>query len=191
MNKSHLSAQSEYKQALLLKKSLEVILNTEELSQQRQLIKGIAAELGTDFLDFAAALLFLQKNPDVVTLRQESIQPKLPTIKMIRYRLDIGNQHQLTPELLTKVLVEESGVDKNNITNVSIRGLYTLIDLPDLMPPDIFQHLKSVEINQRKLDIKRVKLRKKRKHSSHRANKVVNNTPKPDISISAPMVNDH
>jgi len=189
MNKSHLSAQSEYKQALLLKKSLEVILNTEELSQQRQLIKGIAAELGTDFLDFAAALLFLQKNPDVVTLRQESIQPKLPTIKMIRYRLDIGNQHQLTPELLTKVLVEESGVDKNNITNVSIRGLYTLIDLPDLMPPDIFQHLKSVEINQRKLDIKRVKLRKKRKHSSHRANKVVNNTPKPDIS--APMVNDH
>jgi hypothetical protein len=86
---------------------------------------------------------------------------------MVRYRLAVGSQHQLTLETLKQVLVEESGVDKNNINNVKIQDLYTLIDLPDQMPLDIFQHLKSVEINQHKLDIRRVKARNKKRGFSH------------------------
>ena len=35
------------------------------------------------------------------------------------------------------------------------------------MPPDIFQHLKSVEINQHKLDIKRVKMRNNKKRGNN------------------------
>jgi len=58
-------------------------------------------------------------------------------------------------------LIEESGVDKNNINNINIQGDYTLVELPDEMPQDIFLHLKSVEIKQHKLDIKRVKARNK------------------------------
>ncbi|WP_394753515.1 DbpA RNA binding domain-containing protein [Crenothrix sp.] len=85
-----------------------------------------------------------------------------PTIKMLRYRLDIGKKHQLTVKDLKKVLVEESGVDINNINNVMIHGQYTLIELPDEMPQDIFQHLKTVEINQQKLNIKRLKSRTKK-----------------------------
>jgi hypothetical protein len=80
-------------------------------------------------------------------------------------------------------LVEESGVDKNNINNVNIQNLYTLIELPDEMPPDIFQHLKSVEINQHKLDIRRVKVRNKKRGSHHiRRGRKLN--PKPDNEIS-------
>jgi len=131
------------------------------LDKQRGLISEVAAELGTDILQCAAALLYLTQQPDCDTPAQEANGTTFPsTIKMVRYRLDLGHQHQLTLEQLKKILVEESGVDKNNINNVSIRGLYTLLDLPDAMPPDIFQHLKSVEINQRKLDIRRVKNRK-------------------------------
>jgi hypothetical protein len=86
----------------------------------------------------------------------------LPTVKMLRYRLDIGKKHQLTIKELKKVLVEESGVDINNINNVMIHGQYTLIELPDEMPQDIFQHLKTVEISQQKLNIKRLKSRTKK-----------------------------
>ncbi len=86
---------------------------------------------------------------------------------MVRYRLDVGRKHQVTLEELKKVLIEESGVDKNNINNVNIQGDYTLIDLPDAMPPDIFLHLKSVEINQRKLDIRRVKARNNKKRGNN------------------------
>jgi coenzyme F420-reducing hydrogenase beta subunit len=89
-------------------------------------------------------------------------------IKMVRYRLDVGCKHQVTPEELRKVLIEESGVDKNNINNINIQGDYTLVELPDEMPPDIFQHLKSVEINQHKLDIKRIKARNKKRGNNHR-----------------------
>jgi len=100
----------------------------------------------------------------------------ISTIKMVRYRLDVGSQHQITEETLKKVLVEESGVDKNNINNINIRGLYTLIDLPDSMPADIFQHLKTVEINQRPLAIKRVKSRFKKRSSLHRRRSKPRNT---------------
>ena len=86
-----------------------------------------------------------------------------PSIKMVRYRLDVGSKHQVTSEELKKILIEESGVDKNNINNINIQGDYTLVELPDEMPQDIFLHLKSVEIKQRKLDIKRVKARNKKR----------------------------
>jgi hypothetical protein len=90
-----------------------------------------------------------------------------PCIKMVRYRLDVGSKHQVTLEELKKVLIDESGVDKNNI-NISIQGDYTLVDLPDEMPQDIFLHLKSVEIKEHKLDIRRVKARNKKRGNNYR-----------------------
>jgi coenzyme F420-reducing hydrogenase beta subunit len=90
------------------------------------------------------------------------------SIKMVRYRLDVGCKHQVTSEELKKILIEESGVDKNNINNINIQGDYTLVELPDEMPQDIFLHLKSVEIKQHKLDIKRVKARNKKRGNNYR-----------------------
>jgi coenzyme F420-reducing hydrogenase beta subunit len=90
-----------------------------------------------------------------------------PSIKMVRYRLDVGCKHQVTSEELKKVLIEESGVDKNYVNNINIQVDYTLVELPDEMPQDIFLHLKSVEIKQKKLDIKRVKTRNKKRGSHH------------------------
>ncbi len=86
-----------------------------------------------------------------------------PGIKIVRYRLDVGFKHQVTAEELKKILIEESGVDKKNINIINIQGDYTLVELPDEMPQDIFLHLKSVEIKQHKLDIKRVKARNKKR----------------------------
>ncbi|MDO9141141.1 MAG: DbpA RNA binding domain-containing protein [Methylobacter sp.] len=100
--------------------------------------------------------------------KHERTDINLPVIKMVRYRLDIGGKHQVTPEELKKVLVEESGVDKNNINNINIHGDYTLLELPDEMPQDIFLHLKSVEVKQHKLDIRRVKTRTKKRGNNYR-----------------------
>lgn len=159
-----------------LKNHIEQILKNENLDIHRALISAIAAELGIDSLTCAAALTYLTQsienttNPVFVSDQKTGNQfpaknPQLG-IKMVRYRLDVGSKHRITAELLKKVLVEESGVDKNNINNVNIQNLYTLIELPDEMPPDIFQHLKSVEINQHKLDIRRVKARNNKKRGN-------------------------
>jgi len=170
-----------------LKFLLQKIVNCEHLDTQRILIKNIATELGIDVLDCAAALVYLAQETAAIKyaprweeqktenqLVPESVQP---SIKMVRYRLDVGRKHQITLEQLKKVLIDESGVDKNNIKNVNIQGDYTLVDLPDAMPPDIFQHLKSVEINQHKLDIRRVKARNKKRGNNYRRGRQHNVQP--------------
>jgi hypothetical protein len=163
-----------------LKNRLQQILNSENLEPYRALLSVIAAELDADILDCAAALVYLNQ-PEAARLPAASREEQtaairvlpplnLPPIKMARYRLDVGRTHLVTAEEIKKVLVEESGVDKNNINRVDIHGLYTIIELPAGMPPDIFQHLKTVEINQQKLNIARIKARsgKKRGKSNFR-----------------------
>ncbi len=125
-------------------------------------------------MDCAAALAVLnEKNLTVENASScsniNAVDKQLPTvlqpvIKLVRYRLDLGVQHDLDVQELKKVLVEESGVDVKNIANVRIQDTYTLIDLPDEMPQEIFHHLKSVEINGQKLDIRRVKPRNKKRN---------------------------
>ena len=78
-------------------------------------------------------------------------------VRNVRYRLDVGTQHQITEEQLLTVLIEESGVDRKRISRVNMREAYTLVDLPDGMPADIFQLLREATVGGRQLKIKRVK----------------------------------
>lgn len=157
---------------------LQLILTTKDLHGQRLAINRFIAEQNITLLDCAAALLHLNKNKHTqpqlsATKRVENKQEMTPTIKLVRYRLDLGSQHQLSLTELKKVIVEESGVDIKNIFNVRIQDSYTLVDLPDEMPQEIFHHLKTVEINGKKLDIRRIKARNKhsvrRRKQHHRA----------------------
>jgi hypothetical protein len=157
-----------------LKNQLQQILSSTQLDANRALIRTLCAELEIDSLSCAAALLTLIPITEQAFVPAAQVLP-LPTltttvatgIKLIRYRLDVGSKQLVTADQLRKLLIEESGVDKNNINNIHIHGLYTLLELPDEMPPDIFLHLKTVEINQHKLDIRRVKTNNKRRGNNY------------------------
>ena len=172
-----------------LKDQVQRIIATQDIEAQRQLINAIAAELNISVLDCAAALVNLNgdqrdkatplnavldtpsQNQTTSATQQTNGNPltSQPGIRLVRYRLDLGNQHKVSLDEIKSVLVEESGVDIKNITNARILDSFTLIDLPDEMPQEIFHHLKSVEINGQKLDIRRVKARnKKRGNRRHR-----------------------
>lgn len=177
-----------------LKNRIQQILNSENLDTRRALISTIAAELGIDSLTCAAALTYLtqpiENKSTPVSFGNNKTGNQLPTkntplgFKMVRYRLDVGSKHHITLEQLKKVLVDESGVDKNNINNVNIQNLYTLIELPDEMPPDIFLHLRSVEINQHKLDIRRVKARNNKNRGNKHIRRGRKCDPKPGNEVS-------
>jgi hypothetical protein len=160
----------------MLKKNLQQILTCENLDTHRAIAKALADELGIEMLDLAAVLIYLDHRDNHLTVPVESQNPvhqiasnnSFTNFKLIRYRLSVGSQHQVTEDDLKKVLVNESGVDINNITNVVIQGLFTLVNLPDNMPQDIFLHLKTVEINQQMLDIKRVKSGNPKKRGKNR-----------------------
>ncbi len=193
MNSSNNAAAQTSNRLEPLTARLQQILQGENLDAQRAMISDVAAELGVDDLECAAALLYLNQfgNHTVQALpeQQKSASPPSESspasIKMVRYRLEVGRKHQVTLEALVKLLVDESGVDKNNINNVSIHNLHTILELPDGMPPDIFLHLKSVEINQQKLHIKRLKAHPHKKRGNHNFRRGRTNNPQPGQELTA------
>ncbi len=148
-----------------LKNSLKAVIAKEELLLHQQLIRRLSAELKVSFLDCAAALSILNQ-PDLVLENKKQADRNAEKIKaekvaakqkLVRYRLDIGRKHSVSEDHLKNALIEVSGVDRNRIGRLDIRNYYTLVDLPDGMPADIFQLLSEVEICKRKLNLKRVK----------------------------------
>jgi hypothetical protein len=152
---------------------LRSIIKHRHLDGKRNAVLILANELEINPLDCAAALLSLQFEgvvlspppPEIPLIPIEPIE--LPPIKMQRYRLDVGKKQRVDFETLHNLLIEESGVDRNNIKNVSIRNDYTMLELPDEMPSDIFLHLKNIDINGYKLNIKRLKVRKETPYKSN------------------------
>jgi hypothetical protein len=116
-----------------LKNRIQQILHNENLDIERAFISAITTELGIDSLTCAAALTYLTQDAKNTSppesLGDQKTDNPLPEkkaplgIKMVRYRLNVGIKHRVTLEQLKKVLVEESGVDKNNINNVNIQCL--------------------------------------------------------------------
>lgn len=151
-----------------LKNKLKFLLDKPEIALHQQLIKRLSADLQINYLDCASALSLLNHADLVVhgqgkKLNESEIKKvennlvSIPKQKQVRYRLDIGRKHAVTQDDIKDVLIEVSGVDKKRIGRLDIRNYYTLVDLPDGMPADIFQLLAEVEIKQRKLNLKRVK----------------------------------
>jgi len=161
----------------LLKDQLLKVITSHNLENQRRFINTVTAELNVSVLDCAAAITYLYEQsstviiPEIVELTKSEKQSKQEqpstqhAIKLVCYRLDLGSQNNVAADQIKKILVEESGVDIKNITNVRIMDSYTLIDMPDEMPQEIFHHLKITEINGQSLDIRRVKKRNKKRAS--------------------------
>lgn len=176
-------------QKQLLKNQLMGIFASQNLEHQQKLVESLAVELEVTILDCAAALVCLNEGSPNNILSSNISHPKSADekpllnnlasgIKLVRYRLDVGYLHKVTLDEIKIVLVEESGVDIKNIANLRMQDCYTLIDLPDEMPQEIFHHLKTVEINEQKLDIRRVKPRNKKcGNRIHRRVRPINSQP--------------
>lgn len=141
---------------------LEIIAQ-QNLTAQRIAIKQMATTHNISELDCAAALLYMRQSP--ITNSTKPIAPILKPVKtkyrLVRYRLNIGSEHQIQQEQIEQVLVQESGVDKKRIGKIDIRHNYTLVELPEGMPADIFQILSEATIGDQKLAIKRIKSNRK------------------------------
>jgi DbpA RNA binding domain len=143
----------------VLEKRLANLLAEHDLDSQRDQIQKTLAKLNVDCLDYAAALLCLMQTPAATGIKahDSNKEPVKNHYRFVRYRLDVGSQHHVVKEQIQAVLIEESGVDKKRIGRIDIRQTYTLVELPDGMPADIFQLLSEATIGERKLAIKRVK----------------------------------
>ncbi|RUL72880.1 DEAD/DEAH box helicase [Dyella choica] len=69
------------------------------------------------------------------------------------YRIEVGHEHGVKPGNIIGAIANEAGLESQYIGRLSIRGDYSLIDLPDGMPAEVFQHLQKVWVNQQQLRI--------------------------------------
>jgi len=159
-----------------LKRRMQHVLKQQNIQAYRTVIEQINNEMVINPVDCAAALLFINQphlfqNPTEKESSVTFIPPFKPPInRNVRYRLDVGSRHQITEEQLVSVLVEESGVDRKRISRVDIRETYTLVDLPDGMPADIFQLLCEATVEGHRLNIKRVKRSRRKTRDFQQSN---------------------
>lgn len=65
-------------------------------------------------------------------------------VPMQTYRIEVGKNNAVTPSNIVGAIANESGVDAKLIGKIDIFDDYSTLDLPQGMPKDILQHLKSV-----------------------------------------------
>ncbi len=70
------------------------------------------------------------------------------------YRVEVGHEHGVKPGNIIGAIANEAGLESGFIGRLSIRGEYSLIDLPDGMPAEVFQHLQKVWVSQQQLRIR-------------------------------------
>jgi len=71
------------------------------------------------------------------------------------FRIAVGREHGAMPRNIIGAIANEAGLESGHIGRLEIHDGYSLIDLPQGMPADVFQHLKKVWVSGRTLDIRR------------------------------------
>lgn len=152
-----------------LSKRLQSHIQDRRLAEYRLQVEQLTQQLSSTPQEIAAALLMDQAatlKPSVTTAPRTSNSNQ--TVRSVRYRLDVGKKHQVNEEMLLAVLIEESGVERKRISYLEIREHYTLVDLPEGMPADIFQILSEAQVGEQLLNIKRVKPGRRRPRMHHK-----------------------
>ena len=84
--------------------------------------------------------------------RRESSSPEEG---MVSYRIEVGNNHDVRPGNIVGAIANEAGIDSQYIGRINIHDDYSLIDLPDGMPKEVFNDLKKVWVSGQRLNISR------------------------------------
>ncbi len=88
-----------------------------------------------------------------------------PEKGMERFRVEVGREHGVKPGNIVGAIANEAGMDGEHIGRINIQDDFSLVDLPEGMPKDIFNDLKNVRVAGQKLGISRLEQARK-KHFS-------------------------
>jgi len=78
-----------------------------------------------------------------------------PDEGMQRFRIEVGNNHEVRPGNIVGAIANEANLDSKFIGRINIFDDYSLVDLPDNMPADDFNLLKKVWVSGQQLKISR------------------------------------
>ena len=73
---------------------------------------------------------------------------EFPEIDMVRYRIDVGTTHGVLPKHIVGAIANEAGLEARYIGRIDLYDDFSTIDLPDGMPKDLLEHLKTVRFGK-------------------------------------------
>ena len=78
-----------------------------------------------------------------------------PDVKLDRYRLAVGHDHDVKPGNIVGAIANEAGIDSEFIGHIDIYDDHSTVDLPAGMPGELLKKLKAVWVCGQRLDISR------------------------------------
>jgi ATP-dependent RNA helicase DeaD len=79
-----------------------------------------------------------------------------PEAGMDRFRIEVGRSHGVQPGNIVGAIANEAGIESQYIGRINIHDDYSLVDLPEGMPKEIFNDLKYVWVSGQQLRISRL-----------------------------------
>ena len=76
-----------------------------------------------------------------------------PDVGMQSFRIEVGNEHGVKASNIVGAIANEAGLDAKHIGRVEIFEDYSTLDLPDGMPKELLEHLKTVWVAGKQLRI--------------------------------------
>ncbi len=151
---------------------LRETLADQDLDYYFRLISRIEQEQEMSSTDIAAALTYLEQRerPFIVeelksgrpprnekkdrkdkkehkgTKQKRERRSKDDDIERQRYRIEVGHKHQATPREIVGAIANEAGLEGHYIGAIDIHEEFSLVDLPEGMPKEIYQHLRKVYV---------------------------------------------
>ncbi|MCP4077755.1 MAG: DEAD/DEAH box helicase [Gammaproteobacteria bacterium] len=95
-----------------------------------------------------------QNHPDKELVPYAKPLRDYPDVKMQRFRLDVGYQHEVKPGNVVGAIANEAEIDSCYIGNIDIYEDFTLVDLPGDMPGEVLAVLKKTRVAGRAINIK-------------------------------------
>jgi ATP-dependent RNA helicase DeaD len=74
-------------------------------------------------------------------------------IGMERYRIEVGSTHGVKPANIVGAIANEAGLEAKYIGHIDIFDDHSVVDLPEGMPKELLQHLKTVWVAGQQLRI--------------------------------------
>jgi ATP-dependent RNA helicase DeaD len=71
----------------------------------------------------------------------------------VRYRIEVGHEHGVQPGNIVGAIANEAGMESQHIGRINIFAAHATVDLPEGMPPDVFNHLRKVWVCGQQLAI--------------------------------------
>ncbi|MHB8912543.1 MAG: DEAD/DEAH box helicase [Lysobacter sp.] len=75
-------------------------------------------------------------------------------VGMQTFRIEVGHSHGVQPGNIVGAIANEADLESRYIGRIDIRDDYTLVDLPEGMPPELMEHLKRVYVAGQPLRIR-------------------------------------